>query len=75
MTQSNIMYFINAASDYEHVFNENTVMDTSICTHLDVTLDSLSLDNYNFATQSGDSSSHTLHIQTNSKSKAGLYSG
>ena len=49
MTQSNIMYFINMAVDYQHAFNENTEIDTSVCTHLDVTLDGLSLDNYAFA--------------------------
>ena len=73
MTQSNIMYFINVAADLYHVFNENTEMDTSICNYLDVSLDGNSLDNYGWADESGDSSSHTLHIQTNSKGKAGLY--
>ena len=74
-TQSNIMYFINPTGEKLFPMIENTVIDTSICSALHIELDGLTLDNYSFASESGDSSTHTLHINTNDRNTAGIYSG
>ena len=74
-TQSNIMYFINKPITLQSPMIENTMIDTSICSTLQIELDGLTLDNYGFASESGDSSTHTLHIDTTDRNKAGVYSG
>ena len=69
------MYFINPTGEELFPMIENTVIDTSICSTLQIELDGNTLDIYGFATEIGDSSTHSLRIWTSNLAIAGLYSG